>query len=393
MIKRSLALMGLATISAGGFAATFFDGFESYSTGPLVTGGWGGWDNVAANAGKVSTAQAFAGTKSINIHTSGAADFSDYTDAVHPWAGFSTGKYVVSAWQFLPAGSTTGSTPYFILMNKYDGTGVGYQWSSQVRFSGVDNKVHDDYLADANQNLPSIVYGTWTPIHVYVDLDAMFGGIERGEQRTWYNWTRLESSAWLGLGNVRTWKDTSATPTEIQNVDLFVNPEGGSPVDHYYDNLAIRENVSTVHANSVMDIDGFNIGGDLDSLQASDNNSYVAFNDDVSLLCTLEFGGNNNLPSIVAVTFNMEHSVGRPGLSYAVSMYNYATNTWVNKGGGVAPTADAVHSSVVTTGANDYSSKGAMKSRVTYAPINDEDPAQDGWPHSIDEVSWTSTAF
>src|SRR5262245_48230716 len=109
---RKTFLLAALTVVAGAAHAQFSDGFESYVTGPLVTGGWGGWDGVAANAGDVSTAQAHAGTKSVRIHTNGSTSFNDYTDAVHPWTGFSTGKWVVRTWQFLPAGCTTGSTPY-----------------------------------------------------------------------------------------------------------------------------------------------------------------------------------------------------------------------------------------------------------------------------------------
>jgi hypothetical protein len=33
-------------------------------------------------------------------------------------------------------------------------------------------------------------------------------------------------------------------------------------------------------------------------------------------------------------------------------------------------------------------SSGQMKLRVTWAPINDEDPTQDGWLHYVDVVRW-----
>lgn len=389
-MKKTLLLAALGALSVSAHAQ-FTDDFESYADGPLLSGGWLAWGNSNSEAGTVVSNMARSGSKSVKIDTNGDAGFSDYTDAVHPWTGFSTGKYVVRSWMYLPTGGATGSTPYYILMNLYNGTGG--EWSVQMKFSGATGKVTSDMLALTDQVQPDIAYDQWVPIHHYVDLDLVAGGNERGEVREFYNWTRLETAAFQA-GFIHTWKAANATPSEIQNIDLFINPEGGSAVQHYYDDVQILPNTHNVNASAVATTEGEEFGGDLDSLSASDDNSYCAFNDAVSLASKILVTTNTDLPSIIAFTFNFELRVERPGVQYAVYFKNYTTNTMQFQAGATAPTTDVSGSVTVSTDAMRYmSGMGEMQAEFRFSPINDEDPSQDGWLHCVDVANYSVTAF
>lgn len=133
---------------------------------------------------------------------------------------------------------------------------------------------------------------------------------------------------------------------------------------------------------------GFEIAGDLASLQTSDDNGLIVFPDDQTLIATVEVTSapTNNVGS-TDITVTCEQSVGRPGLTVQGALRNQATNNFDVQFGGVASTTDVTN--IVLSSNPDYiSNAGEIVLRVSWAPINDEDPAQDGWTHSVDFVSY-----
>ena len=136
--------------------------------------------------------------------------------------------------------------------------------------------------------------------------------------------------------------------------------------------------------------EGFEISGDLNSLTASDDNYLCVFPSDASLLAQIVFFGSTAVTNPSALSFTLEYNVQRPGLSYSLDLRRYSNGQWVNKAGGVATTADSTQVAAVTTGANEYiSANGDLAARVTWGPVNDEDPSQDGWNHCVDVAKWT----
>lgn len=129
--------------------------------------------------------------------------------------------------------------------------------------------------------------------------------------------------------------------------------------------------------------------GDLASLEAKDGNKLTIFNDPVEMDACVDFSGAGPVrdPSILRHT--VVTSVNRPGIAQSVSMFNFDTLQWTQVSGSVASLEDISYESVLTTTANAHTGDtGEVRTRIKWAPINDEDPSQDGWLHRVDHVHW-----
>ncbi len=147
---------------------------------------------------------------------------------------------------------------------------------------------------------------------------------------------------------------------------------------------------ANVGPNSYEVIFGFEFSGNLLSLLESDNNELNIFPDDMTLIARIEISGIAPISNPAAIRFALESSVDRVGLVQSIGLLNYASNTFTVVDGRVATTADSLVNLVVSNNAPDFVGPGgAMVAQITWQPINDEDPAQDGWIHSIDRVAWT----
>lgn len=145
----------------------------------------------------------------------------------------------------------------------------------------------------------------------------------------------------------------------------------------------------TVSPSSIATIVGTEFDGDLASIAQSDDNSYRAFNDEVSLACTVEATGTATAPSVSELRTTIESSAARFGLSVSVQLRNYTTNAFNQIGGSTESTTDTAREFVLTSNAANYvSANGEITLRATWRPINDEDPSQDGWLHTIDQIQW-----
>lgn len=147
----------------------------------------------------------------------------------------------------------------------------------------------------------------------------------------------------------------------------------------------------TKGAASYVVTDGFEVGGDLASLTSSDNNSLTLFPDEVSLLARVEITSQATaITNPTELKLTIEHSAARPGLAIQIGLKNKNTNAFVQVLGGVEATAD-VTEDFVTNNAAYLQNNGTVVVSASWSPINDEDPAQDGWPHMIDLVSFRIT--
>lgn len=140
-----------------------------------------------------------------------------------------------------------------------------------------------------------------------------------------------------------------------------------------------------VHPDAVTVTSGEEFQGNLDSLLSSDDDRYLAFNDPTSLATVIEQLLYMPISDGTKLAIRYESAVARPGLAENLQCFNVVTTTWVVLSGRVAPTTDSVANWSVATGIAPYvSESNQLKVRFFWHPINDEDPAQDGWLCSLD---------
>lgn len=208
-----VAIVVLVGVCAVAPAADFFDGFESYATGSALhgQGGWKGWDNTAGAGAPASSAQAYSGSKSVEIV--GSADLIHEFDA-------SGGLWEFTAMQYLPSG-TTGET-FFILLNQYNDGGP-YDWSVQINFNLGTGTVTSENLGSGTA---SIVYDRWIELKFVIDLtnntvDEYYGG-ELLSSHQWDNDNHGTIGAIDLYGN-------GASSVYYDDIDLQVNKEASGP--------------------------------------------------------------------------------------------------------------------------------------------------------------------
>ena len=191
------------------------DSFDTYTNGQLLDGtsddgGWKGWDNVASAYGTVTDAQAHSAPYSDMI--TGASD------NVHEYSGYTSGQWVYSAWQYIPA-DFSGET-YFILLSDYtDGAGQNNKWALQVHFDSALGFVESEFDA---LDLP-LITGRWVQLRCEIDLDSDVFSF-------YYDNELLVSKAWTAGPN-----GVGDGVLAISAVDLFAN--AASPV--YYDDISL----------------------------------------------------------------------------------------------------------------------------------------------------------
>lgn len=207
-MKRTALLLSVAALAFAPAAAMaqFSDGFEAYSDQQLLdnVGGWFGWDDDSNFAGVATTAQAHSGKMSVEI--AGA-------DAVHPFSGFTSGQWTLTAWQYIGEGDHTADT-FFIINNIYNHGGP-YQWTAEMQFDVDTKKVLDDFRDESNDI--DIAFDRWVELRFEIDLDA-------DTMDSYYDGTLLSSGQYAIRGD----------DPEIANIDLFST--GGTA---YYDDISI----------------------------------------------------------------------------------------------------------------------------------------------------------
>ncbi|HMS54420.1 MAG TPA: hypothetical protein PKA27_03390 [Fimbriimonadaceae bacterium] len=175
-------------------------------------------------------------------------------------------------------------------------------------------------------------------------------------------------------------------------VDFAVD-RGDSNLSH--DSTGVRAGVydesliDQVPADSIATTEGEEFEGTVNSLNSSNDDYYSALSDAVSLSCTIEMYGTTSVTEPTAVWFNYESKSGRFGLVEEVSYFDYVVNAWVQVAGRTASVTDQPGNVTVFHNALRFrGALGQVGARIRWRPINDEDPAQDGWLLSLDTASW-----
>ena len=188
----------------------YFENFDGYTAGSDVAGqgGWIGWGNDPSAGATVVNDPSSSAPNSVRIE--GASDL------VHPFSGYTSGSWTITAKQFVPNDFNGASA--FIFLNTYvDGDG---SWSTQVSFDSATGMVSNDAGATASNSLP-LVKGQWVELKLVVDLDNDL-------QTFFYNGSQLYSGTWksqyddVGVAN-------------LGALDLFANDASAV----YYDDIRI----------------------------------------------------------------------------------------------------------------------------------------------------------
>lgn len=138
-------------------------------------------------------------------------------------------------------------------------------------------------------------------------------------------------------------------------------------------------------------LEGDEFSGSLSDLLSSDDQRYCILNNSETLVGSLEFSGTVGTPIPETLTFHIESSVTRLGLAQIIRFKNFSTSNFDVVNGGIATGTDSVVE--VTRPAGPYidiANGGGVKTRVEWAPFNDEEPAQDGWLLCTDQVYWNA---
>jgi hypothetical protein len=198
-----LAVCGFALALAPVAGADWSDNFDSYSVGGLNgLGGWECWDaNPAYNAYIVT---------SPNRSAPNSLQITPTTDITQQFSETS-GSWVITAWQYIPTGST--GNQYFILLNTYT-TGGPYDWSLQIEFNATTTQFT---ITDPGTYVGTILYNQWVEIKDEINLTT-------GMQSIYYNGTLCETIPWQLTG-----------VNELNAMDLF--SDGGSNI--YYDDISL----------------------------------------------------------------------------------------------------------------------------------------------------------
>lgn len=147
--------------------------------------------------------------------------------------------------------------------------------------------------------------------------------------------------------------------------------------------------IESIAASSIETTEGVEFEGSVASVGSSDNSYYSALSDDTTLSATVEAHGTTTVIDPTCIWMNYESRAGRPGLAEEVSFYDFLASQWVSVAGRVAPISDQSAIAIVLQNTARFKSGiGLLGAKIRWSPVNDEDPAQDGWLLSLDTLSW-----
>ena len=223
-LRQVLPLLAATAIIAGSPSSAasqpWSDNFDSYAAGGLVgNGAWEAWDDISALDAVVTDTLSLSGTYSAKILPT--------TDVVRQFSGATSGQWTMSAWNYIPAGST--ERQFFILLNQYQ-SNSNKNWSLCMEFNSSTGRV-TDAAAPRGPSI-DIVFDQWVNVTVEVDLDLDL-------QSIYYNGTFLIEKSW-------TEGTSGGGGLDIAALDLF--SDGGSSI--YWDDIALTQGITPVKRTS-----------------------------------------------------------------------------------------------------------------------------------------------
>ena len=215
-----------------------------------------------------------------------------------------------------------------------------------------------------------------------------YGGVEYWWILRDYNYADVTSYSGWGDSTV----DVPTVPAGHYTLEVYYAYSFWNGGSYALSELDIRNLSFGIEPSSYVVTDGTEFSGDLWTLTLSDDYALCVLPNDTTLGAQVQFFGQSAHAAPSEMVFQYEGHVERPGLSQTVAVYNYALSQYVVMSGGVAPTEDTRTDIVLSGHTADYIGDGGnVSSEVTWAPINDEEPAADGWLHCVDQAVWRVT--
>jgi hypothetical protein len=182
-MKGSTVLVGVSTllVLTSAASAQWSDNFDSYANGTLLdnVGGWTGWDDIGVDAATVTDEQSRSSPHSAMVG-------NGYSDAVHPFTGYTSGAWVFTAHVYVPSG-LDGIT-YFLLQNQYNHGGP-YDWAVEIDMDPATGMAKEVFRDPNGTMTQPIAYDQWVEIRVEFDLDNNTGDV-------YYNGSLIGSGTW-----------------------------------------------------------------------------------------------------------------------------------------------------------------------------------------------------
>lgn len=362
MKKSLLLLASLYSFNALG-AVLIVDDFEGRSLGPIS--GQLPWDAFSDPQFVVQNSVFAGGTQAVQ------ADMSAVTSGSR-WA-----------WPNISPEYDTATTPEKLVICQVEilhtpGTGMTfgidcYQASpfarvGAMRVLNTDGTIQYVTGTTATASTTTVPSGSWNRFYVIADFghNRMLGFVNGVAVNT--------SVPFTGA-------------TKVGDMDFYSTKASGGTGTGFFDNYSVWSAKDVCFGFNI--IEGELFEGDERSFLTSDNNGLAIFNDPNTLAAGIEFMGVTSQVAPNSVTWSLEASVARPGLQQELAMKNQITGVYQVVGGSVATTFDSV-SSVTVNGGTYVGVNGEIGSRVRWSPINDEDPSQDGWLHTVDQSAYAT---
>lgn len=195
------------------------DDFESYAVGSTIAGqgAWQTWDYAPGVDSTVENT--FLNTTGTTTGANGnVLELTPNDDIVRTFGGLTSGAFTFTSETYIPSGQA--GDYYFILLNTYDGSGSGYNWSGQMHMADSTGNVNADNVSGGGGTfgITTIVYDAWVEVRAEVDLDANL-------YQAFYNNVQIVTDGLWSNGL-----------NAMQCLDLY---NTGNPGVFYYDNVEI----------------------------------------------------------------------------------------------------------------------------------------------------------
>lgn len=172
-------------------------------------------------------------------------------------------------------------------------------------------------------------------------------------------------------------------PSNNSNVNVWT----GTDSSMQYVNFAYGTDVPV---SAYIVVEGEEFAGDLNSLRSADENVLQVFSDPANLSANVQFEGRTSVAVPAEYSIHVRSSVDRLGISETLYVYNFATDLWVAVFGRTSTVTTSAFSATLTSNLGAYrDGNGDVRARLAWSPINDEDPAVDGWLHKVDQFFWS----
>lgn len=193
-----------------------------------------------------------------------------------------------------------------------------------------------------------------------------------------------------GVTNLGGW--TLLNAYDVSDDGTTVVGYGTNPENEREAYCAVMPIDGTVFPTEVFLNAGYLLSAPLRALQFDDSGRFQVFPDEITLECSVELEGTSPFSTCSALEFRSDTSVARMALVETVKLFNYQSGKFDVIYGRIGTATDTPFFYSTNSNAQRYVS-GSRKLRVNYtwAPLNDEAPAQDGWVHRIDVARWKVT--